>query len=605
MRSTRGTALSVDAVEVLFNGNAVNAKMLSLGSYEAAWSAPAGTLTVQARTLVDGLEFNSPPVEYVVLLSPAPASTAPVDVLPPVFVELSPIDGTTIKLDSNTSTASVTFSGKVADPDSSATAPVTVSVQAPGVIEASATSTDQTFSVAIELPGPGLYPVRVTATDHVGNAATTVVQVVVLEKTVVAVHELVVVEYMRLSNYLGSYGAGRTIQTFSLLPGEKTTITIKSFRSTTQERSATSSLLEGDTGTTRKDLEDAVAREQTTKSTEDESFKAAASVEAAGNWGVASAKVSGSVAYGTNAARESMGKSVVSAIAKNTSEVSSKRDSRVENVSKEATTGTDEQTTLRVLENTNMSRTLNFVFRQMNQEFISLLHLVDVKIGLLTTFLTEDQRPLTKQNGEVVSRYREYTLPELDSLLSEVVKPDRQADVRARVLAQLDTVVDWRGQRRDVVAWKSLTRPKRDSSGKPVANETVVDGPYPVFEAAARPSDGDENPALPAGKDTYADETGNSIEVSGVILQAQKISLRSDGIMLDAVLGGGNALDPYSSGLQQTAIAAKRLANNLADEEVKRLALGRSIVEGLSGQAAADAFRALFVPDPPPARSDA
>lgn len=37
-----------------------------------------------------------------------------------------------------------------------------------------------------------------------------------------------IVEEYRLSNFLGQYGAGRTVKTFSLLPGESTTISVTS-----------------------------------------------------------------------------------------------------------------------------------------------------------------------------------------------------------------------------------------------------------------------------------------------------------------------------------------------------------------------------------------
>ena len=42
--------------------------------------------------------------------------------------------------------------------------------------------------------------------------------------------ELMLVQHLVVRSYLGNYGAGRVVKTFSLLPGERTTITVKSFR---------------------------------------------------------------------------------------------------------------------------------------------------------------------------------------------------------------------------------------------------------------------------------------------------------------------------------------------------------------------------------------
>ena len=62
---------------------------------------------------------------------------------------------------------------------------------------------------------------------------------------------------------------------------------------------------------------------------------------------------------------------------------------------------TEEQTEIgREIENINVGRTLNFVFRQMNQEFITILHLVDVRVAYF--------------NGDP-DYTREVTLPQLDS----------------------------------------------------------------------------------------------------------------------------------------------------------------------------------------------
>lgn len=432
-----------------------------------------------------------------------------------------------------------------------------------------------------------------TATDPSGNHVNSWITVNLLQQTMIPRYELVIAEYLQLSNFLGAYGAGRTVQTFSLLPGERTKIAIKTFRSSTSANSSTSSFLDSFSGSSNTTLEDTVAKEQTTKTDEDQSFKAAASVEAAGTWGVASAKVSASAAYGTNSARESLGKSVMNAVSKHSNEVSAKRDVKIDTAGSNANAATDEQTVERTLENINVGRTLNFVFRQMNQEFVSILHLVDVRIGLLTRYVNANGQWIVDVNGRPSARYREVTLPQLDALLAEVVRPALSGYVRSAILAQLDTVVDWQGNRREILEWATLTRPARDESGVAITGETITDGPYLRFRPyPATQADPDD------GFDRYSDQTGNTFDVPGVILQARKATLRTDGIMVDAVLGGGNALDPYSTELQNTAIVAKRTANELATEDLTRQALARTIVSGLTGTEAVEAYQKLFSPVP-------
>src|SRR5690606_31574472 len=132
----------------------------------------------------------------------------------------------------------------------------------------------------------------------------------------------------------------------------------------------------------------------------------------------------------TNAAREESVKNVSNATEKHAARASAKREVEV-NTSYEVTDKEGEElATERQVENINLSRTLNFVFRQMNQEFISFLHLTDVRIGFF--------------NGEGASR-REVPIAGLDSLLDEVVQPAHRAAVRDVVLEQLSAVRDHAG----------------------------------------------------------------------------------------------------------------------------------------------------------------
>ena len=51
--------------------------------------------------------------------------------------------------------------------------------------------------------------------------------------------QLTMVQHIVVRSYLGNYGAGKVVKTFSLLPGERTSITVKSYRDQTQTESVT------------------------------------------------------------------------------------------------------------------------------------------------------------------------------------------------------------------------------------------------------------------------------------------------------------------------------------------------------------------------------
>ena len=220
---------------------------------------------------------------------------------------------------------------------------------------------------------------------------------------------LVLVETYKLSTFLGSYGAGRTLKTFSLLPGEKTKISVKTYHKTETSSKEASSILDSFTKESSDDFEKSVSSENSSKQNDSESFEYHAEAEASASWGWGDAKVSGDVKGSSNSSREEFAKNTQNATSKHANKASAKRDVQI-NTSSEVTEQQGEETEIvRELENINVSRTLNFVFRQMNQEFITLLHLTDIRVAYF--------------NGEGKSK-KEFTLPELDQLIDEFIIKD-------------------------------------------------------------------------------------------------------------------------------------------------------------------------------------
>src|SRR5262245_41793583 len=254
---------------------------------------------------------------------------------------------------------------------------------------------------------------------------------------------LLLVEEYRLSSFLGAYGTGRTLNTFTLLPGEKTRLSIKTY--SREEKAATNatSILDSFSQESADDFEGAVQSEQSNKSAADENFSYHVDAQAKASWVVASISVKAGVKGGSNSSREEFAKNVSRATEKHAAKASAKRDVQV-NTTEETKTETGEETAIeREIQNINVGRTLNFVFRQMNQEFITLLHLVDVKVAYY--------------DGLAATR-REVALYQLDSLITEFIKPglpgldpsnpamDARASARQAVLDVLSIIFDYQDE---------------------------------------------------------------------------------------------------------------------------------------------------------------
>lgn len=345
---------------------------------------------------------------------------------------------------------------------------------------------------------------------------------------------LYLVESLRLTSFLGDYGAGRIVKTFTLLPGEITKISIRSFKGSEVTKKSASSVLDSLTRESASDLETSVTREQSDQKSYQKTKEYYADAEASASWGWGSAKVKAGVKGSSNAAREESVKNVTNATEKHAARASAKREVEV-NTSYEETVRTEEEIAIeRQIENINLSRTLNFVFRQMNQQFVTLLHLTDVRIGFF--------------NGDRASR-REVPLSRLDALLAEVVKPEKRATVRAVVLEQLSAVRGIDGVPVDVVR-----RVQFDQGDD-----------FIQFD-----------PTLTA---THTDTHGRSHTVPGVLLEHRDLVMRTEGVVVEALLGNGDALDGYAAELQGLEVRRREAEVALAQARAVQLELVNTAID--------------------------
>ncbi|WP_217596995.1 Ig-like domain-containing protein [Cohnella sp. GbtcB17] len=419
----------------------------------------------------------------------------------------------------------------------------------------------------LTLNEPGKHTITARAYDNAGNLVETTiaVDVTITPEVNSRLKRIILVESYRLSSYLANYGAGRTIKTFSLLPGEKSKISIRSYAQSESTMKSAATILDSVTDDISEEFEQSIAKEQADKKNYEESNEYKVGAEAGASWGWGSAKVSASMSGGTNAAREQFAKNVSNNTQKHVAKASARRDVQINTTYEDKSTTSEESTIVREIENINVSRTLTFVFRQMNQEFITLLHLVDVRIGYFT---------IDTVNGKEEKVYREVTLPQLDALLEETIVPDKRTEVRNAIIYQLTNIFDYQDKHHRFVE----EQPFKDEDGNviPSSNYLRVKKDY---------------------TSVYLDDsTGTTIKVPGIILAANRHVLRTDGIVVEALLGQGEALDSYSRNLQTESVREKELRNSLLEAEVEMKRLAVQILTD-KDQAAAQIY-ALLNPAP-------
>ena len=223
-------------------------------------------------------------------------------------------------------------------------------------------------------------------------------------------------------------------------------------------------------------------------------------VEASGSGGSTSSNET-TGEWGTRSAREDFAKSVSNALFKHSARASSKRDVEINTSSEQSSTSVSEQgseqTIERQIENVNVSRTLNLVFRQMVQEYISVLHLTDVKIALY------DESP---------GPYPQYSIHELDRFLDAYFDDDDE--VRTRVLEgiirELFFIFDYRDEPQQFLEQVDLVFPQDtiEVAGHEISLATV--GYLRVNKSLRTP---------------LADR--EFIEVPGVVLKENVITMRT------------------------------------------------------------------------------
>jgi hypothetical protein len=339
-----------------------------------------------------------------------------------------------------------------------------------------------------------------------------------------------VMEEYTTASFLGDYGAGKVLNTFSLLPGEKTTISIKTYKESNTTRSRAENLLdsfsENSTNEMEKWMQDETDVQDANKT--ETKFDTKVSLEAKVKlWSVGNLTAKAEACYSKNstASRTANAKSLSKAMDKHVAQSNSNRQVNVNTSSSESVKEGEEQSTVRELLNLNKSRTLNFVFRQMMQEYVCLTYLSNIQIVFTNGY---------PESTKVVS------LEDLDSLLDTYVHDTQW--VKRQILKHYCKVLNYLDEPKDFLEEMSV------KLGECV-DESFEDRFYRICKGL---------------EDSY---TSGGLRITiprGVILTAQSYILETAGVVADAFLGQGEALDCFNMKMQD----AESIRRNLDNMEV-------------------------------------
>jgi hypothetical protein len=380
---------------------------------------------------------------------------------------------------------------------------------------AAAAPVEKTAQTLITLPTPGL---------------ATSIHPVEIDPVTRPEPRIALVETWELRSFLGDYGLGRTLQTFSLLPGERTTITTRTWRTESATREDASSIFDSsDTAAQTRFTSDLTA-ESGTASQEQGSWavSVATSASAGAKLGIVSGSASVSAGFNANHQESSQqfSNSVSQSASEHAAQVNNSRQQSVESSSSTTTETGAETTTVREISNTNLRRVLNFVFRELNQTYDTYVVLRDIQVAFYNG---------NAGSAEVVP------LARVGQLVSRHVVPARAPELARAVL--------------------SLAAQRFDAFGDLVTTLEIGRNPdgirYEWEPAALEPSGVLRFPGDVLSSDVRfrfrqgalsADPAGH--EIPGVIMNRSSVVLRTDNLVVEALLGQADALDPYATAVQ-------------------------------------------------------
>jgi hypothetical protein len=354
---------------------------------------------------------------------------------------------------------------------------------------------------------------------------------------------LFMIEKFRVETYLGNYGAGETVKTFSLLPGEKTTISVKTYKQTVKSKKDISNVLDSFNQETSNELEKMLEGEASSSKEKERSAEIGKQTTLSATIPVKAISLGISSMSSMKAAAKNIRKESQRTLSRNIDKQVQKsivnRKVEVNTEKSENETNSEENSIVRVLENINKSRVLNFIFRQLNQQMITVTYLEDVSFYF--------------SNGYPES-VRKCGLAELKNLLDDILVPAKVEPVFKDIINSLHNYDDFQGSPKPFV--EKITKPYEDIFATPTAitNHESFDRSSNLLSEI--PSTGSFS------------QDGQNIKVNGIIADITLRTLPTDSVIVDALLGHGEALDCFNLHLQESAIQEAKLNNDIKQQTI-------------------------------------
>jgi hypothetical protein len=398
-----------------------------------------------------------------------------------------------------------------------------------------------------------------------GRVETTSVDAVAVLSTSVSDLHFFLVETYGISSFLGDYGLGQTVSTFTLLPGEETAIRVNTWKTDSSNMTSSTSIVDSYDASSATRFNKSVQLETTDKKTRNNKKSWHAEAEVSAKWGWGSAKVSGGASGESQSSRDQFARSVTDAVQEHVADASSHRTNSVSLASDQQISTGAETSSERTIRNVNLRRVLNFVFRELNQEYKTVVHLIETKIAVATS---------------TVDSYREVPVAGIRPLMESILVADKVEGACQRVLKMMGTVMS--------------------GDGTPVRTlEKLVsqsDGSFSVEDASPDRRTGDWEVPPPDGSFVYRWKRGplaqdeESSPVTGIVMAETRVVVPTADLVVEALLGQADALDEFALRSQHEQTESTFLEN-------EKLRLALSTLEGIDDlEKRAAAWALMFNP---------
>lgn len=241
----------------------------------------------------------------------------------------------------------------------------------------------------------------------------------------VALPTISIVEEYETKSFLGNYGAGSTKSTQSLFPLEKVKMTLKTFKEINTVKSRAENIIDSMSKESANEMETLLENES--KQSQSSSTDSTRSRSISFSFPIKALAVSGnaSSSRNTKSSRESSMRNLSKSMQKHVDKSNSSREIKINTSTEEKQTEREEVGIEREFTNPNVSRVLNFVFRELLQEYVSITYLKDIKVCF--------------SNG-----HPEYDkiipIEELDDFLSTYLVPTQVNTIKEQIFAEYSAV---------------------------------------------------------------------------------------------------------------------------------------------------------------------